>query len=133
MSFITELRLKGLNISEKEAEKLKRMAVEETRAESAVLLYQKDEKGFFAMLFIVVALVRVLNELMGVAKGEEQSRFKMKRDLKLLRTLTKSIYIEFEKNISSDQELLNAYKDYSDDFSELIYEHMDAMVKNMKD
>ncbi|MXV39411.1 hypothetical protein GO491_12145 [Flavobacteriaceae bacterium Ap0902] len=131
MSFKTELKLKGINITDKEIEQLRQLASQEKRMDVAIKVNELNETGFFSTLIMVTALARSLNELMyGI--DESNLKFKLKQDFKALKRLTGKVSQQFEKQNKQNKDLMHGYMLYSDDFNELIYSHMDRINENTR-
>lgn len=75
-------------------------------------------------LFLVFAQTRSLDELLHMI-DEGEIKYKLKKNLKLLKKSASDVVAEFEKYIKDNEEYINAFHSYSDDFSELVYLYLD--------
>lgn len=120
--FTTELRARGLQITDKEALKLQQLAVCQYRENLCEPVLKKENINHY--LFLVFAQTRSLDELLHMI-DEGEIKYKLKKNLKLLKKSASDVVAEFEKYIKDNEEYINAFHSYSDDFSELVYLYLD--------
>lgn len=120
--FTTELRARGLQITDKEALKLQQLAVCQYRENICKPVLKKENINHY--LFLVFAQTRSLDELLHMI-DEGEIKYKLKKNLKLLKKSASDVVAEFEKYIKDNEEYMNAFHSYSDDFSELVYLYLD--------
>ena len=122
--FITELRVRGLQISEQEARELMNVAIDQHRKECVMPVLKREKIAHYAILALSYA--DSLNELM---YGIEDEKFK--RDFKLafrrLKRYSGEAVDQFKKTMKDDKVLINAFESYSNDLSEMIYQHLDVI------
>lgn len=113
--FTTELRARGLQITDKEALKLQQLAVCQYRENLCKPVLKKENINHY--LFLVFAQTRSLDELLHMI-DEGEIKYKLKKS-------ASDVVAEFEKYIKDNEEYINAFHSYSDDFSELVYLYLD--------
>lgn len=122
--FITELRVRGLQISEQEARELMNVAIDQHRKECVMPVLKREKIAHYAILALSYA--DSLNELM---YGIEDEKFK--RDFKLafrrLKHFSGEAVKQFKKTMKDDKVLIEAFESYSNDLSEMIYQHLDVI------
>jgi hypothetical protein len=122
--FITELRVRGLQISEQEARELMNVAIDQHRKECVMPVLKREKIAHYAILALSYA--DSLNELM---YGIEDEKFK--RDFKLafrrLKRYSGEAVDQFKKTMKDDKVLIDAFESYSNDLSEMIYQHLDVI------
>lgn len=128
--FITELRVRGLQISEQEARELMNVAIDQHRKECVMPVLKREKIAHYAILALSYA--DSLNELM---YGIEDEKFK--RDFKLafrrLKRYSGEAVDQFKKTMKDDKVLLDAFESYSNDLSEMIYQHLDVINEKYKE
>ncbi len=122
--FITELRVRGLQISEQEARELMNVAIDQHRKECVMPVLKREKIAHYAILALSYA--DSLNELM---YGIEDEKFK--REFKLafrrLKHFSGEAVKQFKKTMKDDKVLIEAFESYSNDLSEMIYQHLDVI------
>lgn len=122
--FIKELRVRGLQISEQEARELMNVAIDQHRKECVMPILKREKIAHYAILALSYA--DSLNELM---YGIEDEKFK--RDFKLafrrLKRYSGEAVDQFKKTMKDDKVLIDAFESYSNDLSEMIYQHLDVI------
>lgn len=128
--FITELRVRGLQISEQEARELMNVAIDQHRKECVMPVLKREKIAHYAILALSYA--DSLNELM---YGIEDDKFK--RDFKLafrrLKRYSGEAVDQFKKTMKDDKVLIDAFESYSNDLSEMIYQHLDVINEKYKE
>lgn len=128
--FITELRVRGLQISEQEARELMNVAIDQHRKECVMPVLKREKIAHYAILALSYA--DSLNELM---YGIEDEKFK--RDFKLafrrLKLYSGEAVKQFKKTMKDDKVLIDAFESYSNDLSEMIYQHLDVINEKYKE
>lgn len=128
--FITELRVRGLQISEQEARELMNVAIDQHRKECVMPVLKREKIAHYAILALSYA--DSLNELM---YGIEDEKFK--RDFKLafrrLKRYSGEAVKQFKKTMKDDKVLIDAFESYSNDLSEMIYQHLDVINEKYKE
>ncbi|WP_311324485.1 hypothetical protein [Capnocytophaga sputigena] len=128
--FITELRVRGLQISEQEARELMNVAIDQHRKECVMPVLKREKIAHYAILALSYA--DSLNELM---YGIEDEKFK--RDFKLafrrLKRYSGEAVDQFKKTMKDDKVLIDAFESYSNDLSEMIYQHLDVINETYKE
>lgn len=131
MSLETELRLLGIIPTKQQVEKIRKVAVEEERWQKVEPKRIKTKEMVVSALIITVALCRSLEEYMHILYESPVLRNGFKRDFNLLKNQLKKVHTSFEKQFAEYKEMLEAYGVYSDEFTELIYDHMDKIEEKM--
>lgn len=80
-------------------------------------------------IVLCVSQVKALNELMYMVQNGALNQ-KFKRDFNILKKATENTYKEFEKRNKDNEILMNAYNLYADNFTEIVYKHIDEIQKN---
>ena len=128
--FIKELRVRGLQISEQEARELMNVAIDQHRKECVMPILKREKIAHYAILALSYA--DSLNELM---YGIEDEKFK--RDFKLafrrLKRYSGEAVDQFKKTMKDDKVLIDAFESYSNDLSEMIYQHLDVINEKYKE
>lgn len=122
--FITELRARGLQVTPQEARNLMNIAIAEHDKAVVMPVLKREKIAHYAILALSYA--DSLNELM---YGIEDEKFK--RDFKLafrrLKRYSGEAVDQFKKTMKDDKVLINAFESYSNDLSEMIYQHLDVI------
>ena len=126
--FITELRARGLQITEKEAEHLMEIAVSNYRENKVKPILKRENMAHY--LILALAFCDATHELMCMV-DESNLKYKFKSNFKNVKKHTRDVVEEFYRVNKADPQLLDAFKSYADDISELVYIHLDGI--NNKD
>lgn len=128
MKFITELRARGLQITEKEAKYLMEIAVADYRESQVKPILKREYMAHY--LILALAFCDATHELMCMV-DESNLKYKLKSNFKNVKKYNGEVVEEFNKLNKQDTSLLNAFRAYADDISELVYLHLDGI--NNKD
>ncbi|WP_277010609.1 hypothetical protein [Capnocytophaga granulosa] len=128
MKFITELRARGLQITEKEAKYLMEIAVADYRESQVKPILKRENMAHY--LILALAFCDATHELMCMV-DESNLKYKLKSNFKNVKKYNGEVVEEFNKFNKQDTSLLNAFRAYADDISELVYLHLDGI--NNKD
>jgi len=128
MKFITELRARGLQITEKEAKYLMEIAVADYRESQVKPILKRENMAHY--LILALAFCDATHELMCMV-DESNLKYKLKSNFKNVKKYNGEVVEEFNKLNKQDTSLLNAFRAYADDISELVYLHLDGI--NNKD
>lgn len=126
--FITELRARGLQITEKEAKYLMEIAVADYRESQVKPILKREYMAHY--LILALAFCDATHELMCMV-DESNLKYKLKSNFKNVKKYNGEVVEEFNKLNKQDTSLLNAFRAYADDISELVYLHLDGI--NNKD
>ena len=126
--FITELRARGLQITEKEAKYLMEIAVADYRENQVKPILKREYMAHY--LILALAFCDATHELMCMV-DESNLKYKFKSNFKNVKKYNGEVVEEFNKLNKEDTPLLNAFRAYADDISELVYLHLDGI--NNKD
>lgn len=126
--FLRELQLLGLQPTKTQVEKLQNIAVKQHRKEQCKPLFKEDK--WYHYIVLLMAFTRANNELCYFISDNSIKR-QLKQKFKQLKALTRDVHEEFEKYNKDNEVLLNAYKSYSDDLTEMLHIHLDA-INNSK-
>ncbi|WP_454945975.1 hypothetical protein [Capnocytophaga granulosa] len=126
--FITELRARGLQITEKEAKYLMEIAVADYRESQVKPILKRENMAHY--LILALAFCDATHELMCMV-DESNLKYKLKSNFKNVKKYNGEVVEEFNKLNKQDTSLLNAFRAYADDISELVYLHLDGI--NNKD
>ena len=122
--FITELRVRGLQISEQEARELMNVAIDQHRKECVMPVLKREKIAHYAILALSYA--DSLNELMyGIDDTKFSREFKL--DFRRLKLYSGEAVKQFKKTMKDDKVLIEAFESYSNDLSEMIYQHLDVI------
>ena len=127
--FITELRARGLQITEKEAKYLMEIAVADYRENQVKPILKREKMAHY--LILALAFSDATNELLHMI-DESNLKYKFKSNFKNVKKHTRDIVEEFYRVNKSDTQLLEAFKSYADDISEIVYLHLDSINDNNK-
>lgn len=122
--FITELRARGLNITPQEAQNLMNIAIAEHDKAVVMPVLKREKIAHYAILALSYA--DSLNELMcGIddTKFSHEFKFAFRR----LKRYSGEAVKQFKKIMKDDKVLLDAFESYSNDLSEMIYQHLDVI------
>lgn len=128
--FITELRARGLQITPQEARNLMNIAIAE-HDKAVVMPVLKHEKiAHYAILALSYA--DSLNELMyGIDDTKFSREFKLA--FRRLKLYSSEAVKQFKKTMKDDKVLIDAFESYSNDLSEMIYQHLDVINETYKE
>ncbi|WP_454949037.1 hypothetical protein [Capnocytophaga leadbetteri] len=128
--FITELRARGLNITPQEARTLMNIAIAEHDKEVVMPVLKREKIAHYAILALSYA--DSLNELM---HGIDDTKFshEFKRSFRRLKLYSGEAVKQFKKTMKDDKVLLDAFESYSNDLSEMIYQHLDVINEKYKE
>ena len=128
--FLTELRARGLNITPQEARTLINIAIAEHDKEVVMPVLKREKIAHYAILALSYA--DSLNELM---HGIDDTKFshEFKRSFRRLKLYSGEAVDQFKKTMKDDKVLLDAFESYSNDLSEMIYQHLDVINEKYKE
>ena len=128
--FLTELRARGLNITPQEARTLMNIAIAEHDKEVVMPVLKREKIAHYAILALSYA--DSLNELM---HGIDDTKFshEFKRSFRRLKLYSGEAVKQFKKTMKDDKVLLDAFESYSNDLSEMIYQHLDVINEKYKE
>nr|DAW61413.1 MAG TPA: hypothetical protein [Caudoviricetes sp.] len=126
--FLTELRARGLQITEKEAKHLQNIAIADFRENQVKPIFKREEMSHY--LILALAFCDATHELMCMV-DESNLKYKFKSNFKNVKKHTRDVVDEFYRVNKADHQLLDAFKSYADDISELVYVHLDG-INNCK-
>ena len=128
--FITELRVRGLQISEQEARELMNVAIDQHRKECVMPVLKREKIAHYAILALSYA--DSLNELMyGIDDTKFSREFKLA--FRRLKRYSGEAVDQFKKTMKDDKVLIDAFESYSNDLSEMIYQHLDVINEKYTD
>ena len=128
--FITELRARGLQISEQEARELMNVAIDQHRKECVMPVLKREKIAHYAILALSYA--DSLNELMyGIDDTKFSREFKLA--FRRLKLYSGEAVKQFKKTMKDDKLLIDAFESYSNDLSEMIYQHLDVINEKYKE
>lgn len=128
--FITELRVRGLQISEQEARELMNVAIDQHRKECVMPVLKREKIAHYAILALSYA--DSLNELMyGIDDTKFSREFKLA--FRRLKRYSGEAVDQFKKTMKDDKVLIDAFESYSNDLSEMIYQHLDVINEKYKE
>lgn len=122
--FITELRARGLQITEKEAKYLMEIAVADYRENQVKPILKRENMAHY--LILALDFSDATNELLHMI-DESNLKYKFKSNFKNVKKHTRDVVDEFYRVNKADLQLLDAFKSYADDISELVYVHLDGI------
>lgn len=126
--FLTELKARGLQITENEAKHLQEIAIADYRENQVKPILKREEMSHY--LILALAFCDATNELLCMIE-EGDLKYKFKSNFKNVKKYNGEVVEEFNKLNEQDTSLLNAFRAYADDISELVYLHLDGI--NNKD
>ena len=122
--FITELRARGLNITPQEARTLMNIAIAEHDKAVVMPVLKREKIAHYAILALSYA--DSLNELMyGIDDTKFSREFKLA--FRRLKLYSGEAVKQFKKTMKDDKVLIDAFESYSNDLSEMIYQHLDVI------
>ena len=128
--FITELRARGLQITEKEAKYLMEIAVADYRENQVKPILKREYMAHY--LILALAFCDATHELMCMV-DESYPRFRLKQVFMECKKKNNEVVEEFEKVNKIDPQILNAFSAYANDITEIMYLHMDDVDKEKKE
>ena len=128
--FITELRARGLNITPQEARTLMNIAIAEHDKAVVMPVLKREKIAHYAILALSYA--DSLNELMyGIDDTKFSREFKLA--FRRLKLYSGEAVKQFKKTMKDDKVLIDAFESYSNDLSEMIYQHLDVISGKYKE
>ena len=128
--FITELRARGLQITPQEAQNLMNIAIAEHDKAVVMPVLKREKIAHYAILALSYA--DSLNELMyGIDDTKFSREFKLA--FRRLKRYSGEAVDQFKKTMKDDKVLLDAFESYSNDLSEMIYQHLDVINETHKE
>ena len=128
--FITELRARGLNITPQEARTLMNIAIAEHDKAVVMPVLKREKIAHYAILALSYA--DSLNELMyGIDDTKFSREFKLA--FRRLKLYSGEAVKQFKKTMKDDKVLIDAFESYSNDLSEMIYQHLDVINGKYKE
>jgi hypothetical protein len=128
--FITELRARGLNITPQEAQNLMNIAIAEHDKAVVMPVLKREKIAHYAILALSYA--DSLNELMyGIDDTKFSREFKLA--FRRLKLYSGEAVKQFKKTMKDDKVLIDAFESYSNDLSEMIYQHLDVINGKYKE
>lgn len=124
--FLEALRRHGLNVSDKECEKLKNIAVRQYKREQVMPVFKQEK--WYHYVCLLMSWLNANYEIMFWI-DEKSTKHKLKQEYKKLKLSLRRTLDEFVKINKDHTELLNAYESYSDDLMEMLHVHLDAINK----
>lgn len=122
--FITELRTRGLQITPQEAQNLMNIAIAEHDKAVVMPVLKREKIAHYAILALSYA--DSLNELMyGIDDTKFSREFKLA--FRRLKLYSGEAVKQFKKTMKDDKVLIDAFELYSNDLSEMIYQHLDVI------
>ena len=127
--FLTELRARGLQITPQEAQNLMNIAIAEHDKAVVMPVLKREQIAHYAILALSYA--DSLNELM---YGIDDTKFshEFKRSFRQLKHFSGEAVKQFKKTMKDDKVLIDAFDSYSNDLSEMIYQHLDVINEERK-
>ena len=129
MKFLTELRARGLQITEKEAKYLMEIAVADYRESQVKPILKREYMAHY--MIIALSYCKATSELFHMI-DESYPRFRLKKIFMECKKKNNEVVEEFEKANKIDPQLLNAFSAYANDITEIMYLHMDDVEKEKK-
>ena len=130
MKFITELRARGLQITEKEAKYLMEIAVADYRESQVKPILKRENMAHY--MIMALSYCKATSELLHMI-DESYPKFRLKQIFMECKKKNKDVVEEFEKVNKIDPQLLNAFNAYANDITEIMYLHMDDVDKEKKE
>ena len=128
--FLTELRARGLQITEKEAEHLMEIAVSNYRENKVKPILKREYMAHY--MIMALSYCKATSELLHMI-DESYPKFRLKQIFMECKKKNKDVVEEFEKVNKIDPQLLNAFNAYANDITEIMYLHMDDVDKEKKE
>ncbi len=128
--FITELRVRGLQVTPQEARTLMNIAIAEHDKAVVMPVLKREKTAHYAILALSYA--DSLNELMyGIDDTKFSREFKLA--FRRLKHFSGEAVKQFKKIMKDDRVLIDAFESYSNDLSEMIYQHLDVINETYKE
>ena len=127
--FITELRVRGLQVTPQEARTLMNIAIAEHDKAVVMPVLKREKTAHYAILALSYA--DSLNELMHGIDDKKFSR-EFKLAFRRLKLYSGEAVKQFKRTMKDDKVLLDAFESYSNDLSEMIYQHLDVINEERK-
>lgn len=127
--FITELRVRGLQVTPQEARTLMNIAIAEHDKAIVMPVLKREKTAHYAILALSYADSH--NELMHGIDDKKFSR-EFKLAFRRLKHFSGEAVEQFKKTMKDDKVLLEAFESYSNDLSEMIYQHLDVINEERK-
>lgn len=122
--FITELRARGLQVTPQEAQNLMNIAIAEHDKAVVMPVLKREKIAHYAILALSYA--DSLNELMyGIDDTKFSHEFKLA--FRRLKLYSGEAVKQFKKTMKDDKVLIDAFESYSNDLTEMIYQHLDVI------
>ena len=122
--FLTELRARGLQVTPQEARNLMNIAIAEHDKAVVMPVLKREKIAHYAILALSYA--DSLNELMyGIDDTKFSHEFKLA--FRRLKLYSGEAVKQFKKTMKDDKVLIEAFESYSNDLSEMIYQHLDVI------
>ena len=122
--FLTELRARGLQITPQEAQNLMNIAIAEHDKAVVMPVLKREKIAHYAILALSYA--DSLNELMyGIDDTKFSHEFKLA--FRRLKLYSGEAVKQFKKTMKDDKVLIDAFESYSNDLTEMIYQHLDVI------
>ena len=128
--FITELRARGLQITEKEAKYLMEIAVADYRENQVKPILKREYMAHY--MIMALSYCKATSELLHMI-DESYPKFRLKQIFMQCKNKNNEVVEEFEKVNKIDPQLLNAFSAYANDITEIMYLHMDDVDKEKKE
>ena len=128
--FITELRARGLQITDKEAKYLMEIAVADYRESQVKPILKREYMAHY--MIMALSYCKATSELLHMI-DESYPKFRLKQIFMECKKKNKDVVEEFEKVNKIDPQLLNAFNAYANDITEIMYLHMDDVDKEKKE
>ena len=128
--FITELRARGLQITEKEAKYLMEIAVADYRESQVKPILKRENMAHY--MIMALSYCKATSELLHMI-DESYPRFRLKQVFMECKKKNNEVVEEFEKANKIDPQILNAFNAYANDLTEIMYLHMDDINKEKKE
>ena len=130
MKFLTELRARGLQITEKEAKHLMEIAVADYRESQVKPILKRENMAHY--MIMALSYCKATSELLHMI-DESYPRFRLKQVFMECKKKNNEVVEEFEKVNKIDPQLLNAFSAYANDITEIMYLHMDNIDEEKKE
>ena len=130
MKFITELRARGLQITEKEAKYLMEIAVADYRENQVKPILKRENMAHY--MIMALSYCKATSELLHMI-DESYPRFRLKQVFMECKKKNNEVAEEFEKVNKIDPQILNAFNAYANDITEIMYLHMDNIDEEKKE
>lgn len=122
--FITELRARGLQVTPQDARNLMNIAIAEHDKAVVMPVLKREKIAHYAILALSYA--DSLNELMyGIDDTKFSHEFKLA--FRRLKLYSGEAVKQFKKTMKDDKVLIDAFESYSNDLTEMIYQHLDVI------